>query len=94
MIGSNIMMIHILIDYLHGNTVSGWSSILASIWLLGGIIIFSIGIVGEYVVRTYMESKKRPRYFIEEKHIHKNKILLEDNSDTLTAGDGIIKVTE
>ena len=67
------MMCHILIDYLHHNTVSGWSSILASIWLLGGIGIFSIGIVGEYVGRAYMEAKKRPRYFIEEKKIHKNK---------------------
>ena len=67
---SGIMMIHILIDYFHGNTVSGWSSILASIWLLGGIAIFSIGIVGEYVGRTYMESKKRPRYFVEERRMH------------------------
>ncbi len=73
MLTSGIIMIHILIDYLHHNTVSGWSSILASIWLLGGIGIFSIGIVGEYVGRAYMESKKRPRYFIEEKKIHKNK---------------------
>lgn len=70
---SGIMMIHILIDHLHHNTVSGWSSILASIWLLGGIAIFSIGIVGEYVGRAYMESKKRPRYFVEEKKIHKSK---------------------
>ncbi|MBQ8306941.1 MAG: glycosyltransferase family 2 protein [Blautia sp.] len=70
---SGIMMIHILVDYLHNNAVSGWSSILASIWLLGGIAIFSIGIVGEYVGRAYMESKKRPRYFIEEKKIHKDK---------------------
>lgn len=73
MLTSGIMIIHILIDYLHHNTVSGWSSILASIWLLGGIGIFSIGIVGEYVGRAYMESKKRPRYFIEEKKIRKNK---------------------
>jgi glycosyltransferase involved in cell wall biosynthesis len=72
MLTSGIMMCHILFDYLHHNTVSGWSSILASIWLLGGIGIFSIGIVGEYVGRAYMEAKKRPRYFIEEKKIHKN----------------------
>ena len=73
LLASGIMMIHILIDYLHNNAVSGWSSILASIWLLGGITIFSIGIVGEYVGRAYMESKKRPRYFVEEKHIHQNR---------------------
>ncbi|MBE6041514.1 MAG: glycosyltransferase family 2 protein [Clostridiales bacterium] len=63
---SGLMMIHILWDYFHGNTVSGWSSILVSIWLLGGIGIFSIGLVGEYVGRAYIETKKRPRYFIDE----------------------------
>lgn len=73
MFASGIMMIHILVEYFRNNTVSGWSSILASLWLLGGIAIFSIGIVGEYVGRAYMESKKRPRYFIEEKKIHKDK---------------------
>ena len=70
---SGMMILHILIDYFHNNTVSGWSSILASIWLLGGIAIFSIGIVGEYVGRAYMEAKKRPRYFIEERKTQKNK---------------------
>lgn len=67
LLASGGMMIHILWDYLHGNTVSGWSSILASIWLLGGIGIFSIGLVGEYVGRAYMEAKKRPLYFVEER---------------------------
>lgn len=71
LLASGGMMIHILWDYLHGNTVSGWSSILASIWLLGGIGIFSIGLVGEYVGRTYMESKRRPRYYVEER-LHKH----------------------
>ena len=61
------VMIHILWEYFHDNTVSGWASILASIWMLGGLTLFAIGIVGEYVGRAYMESKKRPNYFVEEK---------------------------
>ncbi|MBO6147997.1 MAG: glycosyltransferase family 2 protein [Lachnospiraceae bacterium] len=64
---SGIMIIHVLWDYFHGNTVSGWSSILASLWFLGGVGIFSIGVVGEYVGRAYLEAKKRPRFFIEKK---------------------------
>ena len=61
------MMIHILWEYFHENTVSGWASILASIWMLGGLTLFAIGVVGEYVGRAYMESKKRPKYFVEDK---------------------------
>lgn len=58
------MVIHILIDHFCGYTVDGWSSILASIWILGGNILLSLGIIGEYVGRNYMETKNRPRYFI------------------------------
>ena len=61
-----VMLIHILIDYINNNVVQGWSSILASIWILGGNILLSIGVVGEYVGRNYMETKKRPRYFVSE----------------------------
>ena len=48
----------------HGNTVVGWSSLIISIWFCSGCIITTIGIVGEYVGRTYMEVKQRPRYAI------------------------------
>lgn len=44
----------------------GWPSLIASIWILGGILIFAVGLVGEYVGKTYMESKQRPRWLIEE----------------------------
>ena len=64
---SGFVMIHILWDYFYGYTVSGWASILASIWMLGGLTLFSIGVVGEYVGKTYMESKKRPKYYVAEK---------------------------
>ena len=63
---SVVMMIITLIDYLRGVTVPGWSTLTISIWLLGGIQLLSLGILGEYIGRTYMESKNRPRYFVSE----------------------------
>lgn len=57
------MVIHIVYEHYFGYTVSGWSSILMSIWVLGGAILLSLGIIGEYVGRNYMETKRRPRYY-------------------------------
>ncbi|MBQ3274918.1 glycosyltransferase family 2 protein [Candidatus Saccharibacteria bacterium] len=48
-----------------GQTVSGWTFIIVSIWLLGGGQMLAIGIVGEYVGKIYLETKRRPRYIIE-----------------------------
>lgn len=50
-----------------GNTVAGWASIVCIICFLGGIQLLSMGIIGEYVGKTYLESKHRPRYIISEK---------------------------
>lgn len=63
---SLITLVWTLICKIMGRTVAGWTSILASIWLLGGIQILSIGIIGEYVGKIYNEVKQRPRYIIEE----------------------------
>lgn len=57
------MIVHVFYEHYFGTTVSGWSSILASIWLLGGAILLALGIIGEYVGRNYMETKRRPRYY-------------------------------
>lgn len=57
------MVIHIIYEHYFGYTVSGWSSILMSIWVLGGAVLLSLGIIGEYVGRNYMETKRRPRYY-------------------------------
>lgn len=57
------MIIHIVYEHYFGYTVSGWSSILMSIWVIGGAILLSLGIIGEYVGRNYMETKRRPRYY-------------------------------
>ena len=57
------MIIHIVYEHYFGYTVSGWSSILMSIWVLGGAVLLSLGIIGEYVGRNYLETKRRPRYY-------------------------------
>ncbi len=54
-----------LIVYFMGNTVPGWTSLMLSIWLLGGLQLFAIGLVGMYIGKIYMEVKERPRYNIE-----------------------------
>jgi glycosyltransferase involved in cell wall biosynthesis len=51
--------------FILGNTVQGWSSMMVSIYFIGGIQIISLGIIGEYVGRNYQQSKGRPRYIIE-----------------------------
>ena len=54
-----------LIGYFSGETVSGWLSITLPLYLLGGIIMFSIGIIGEYIAKVFAEIKRRPRYFVD-----------------------------
>lgn len=58
-------MIYVLVAYFRGHTIPGWASLLFSVWFLGGLLLFSIGIVGEYIGKIYKEVKRRPRYFIE-----------------------------
>ena len=54
-----------LYEHLLGNTIIGWTSLLVSMWFIGGAILTAIGIIGEYVGKIYKEVKRRPRYFIE-----------------------------
>lgn len=62
---SLLMLIWTLVDWLLGKTVSGWASLMCSIWMIGGIQLLSLGVIGEYIGKIYAESKKRPRYIIE-----------------------------
>ena len=57
--------IHAFRSYITGNVVSGWTSIVLSLWFIGGLVLFSIGMVGEYIGRIYIEVKERPRYIVE-----------------------------
>ena len=60
-----------LYEHLLGNTIIGWTSLLVSMWFIGGAILTAIGIIGEYVGKIYKEVKQRPRYFIEKQIIQK-----------------------
>ena len=64
-LASILALLYILIVKLFGFTVPGWSATTASIWMLGGIQLLSLGVIGEYVGKIYTEAKARPRYFIE-----------------------------
>ena len=54
-----------LYEHLLGHTIQGWTSLLVSLWFIGGAILTAIGIIGEYIGKIYKEVKRRPRYFIE-----------------------------
>ena len=51
--------------FFHDNVVAGWTSLFFSLWTIGGLILLSIGIVGEYIGKIYLETKRRPRYFVD-----------------------------
>ena len=62
---SIIMLIYCLVVWILGKTVAGWTSIVISLWGIGGLILLSLGTIGEYVGKIYMEVKERPRFIIE-----------------------------
>lgn len=68
---SLIIMIYSVIVKILGNAVSGWTFIICSIWMVAGIQMLSLGIIGEYIGKIYSETKKRPRYIIAENLIKK-----------------------
>ena len=68
---SIIAMLYGVIGYFLGNSISGWSSLFCSIWFLGGVQLLCLGIIGQYVGKTYVETKERPRYIVEQFNIDK-----------------------
>lgn len=60
-----IMLIYVLCAYFMGRAVSGWPSLILSIWLVGAFILIGLGIIGEYVGKIYTEVKNRPRYNVD-----------------------------
>ena len=59
------MLLYTLVSFIVGHTVTGWTSTIASIWMIGGIQLLSLGIIGEYIGKIYNESKHRPRFIID-----------------------------
>ena len=64
-VASLVMLIYSLVRHALGQTVTGWTSLAISIWAIGGIQLLSVGILGEYIGKIYLETKKRPRYIVE-----------------------------
>ena len=62
---SLFMLLYALVSWITGHTVTGWTSTLASIWMIGGIQLLSLGVIGEYVGKIYNETKARPRFIID-----------------------------
>ena len=60
-----VIFVYVMVSLTVGHAMAGWGSLMCSIWLIGGFIMISLGVVGEYVGKIYLESKHRPRYHIE-----------------------------
>ncbi|MBE6050222.1 MAG: glycosyltransferase family 2 protein [Clostridium sp.] len=70
---SFIALIYSIVMKSMGNTVTGWTSLTLSIWMLGGIQLLSLGVIGEYIGKIYNETKQRPRFIISDKLIKNDK---------------------
>lgn len=64
-IGCVLAAVYALISYFTGNVVQGWTSLILSIWFIGGVQLMAIGLVGQYIGKIYVEVKQRPRYNID-----------------------------
>jgi glycosyltransferase involved in cell wall biosynthesis len=65
MVVSLVMIVYSLIQRLLGNVEPGWSSLIVSIWFLGGVQLLSLRVIGEYLGRVFQQTKNRPRYLVE-----------------------------
>lgn len=61
-----LMLLWGLYSYFWGTAVPGWTSLMVSLWLISGVVIMSLGVIGEYIGKIYIEVKQRPRYHIQE----------------------------
>ncbi|WP_078544119.1 glycosyltransferase family 2 protein [Litchfieldia alkalitelluris] len=75
--------VYFLLLKFSGNTTTGWTSLITSIWLIGGLQLIAVGLIGEYIGKIYKETKQRPRYIVEIDTYNlgfRNKV--ESNDDT------------
>ncbi len=78
---SIVMLAYSIYRWAIGATAMGWASVMCSVWAIGGLILLSLGIIGEYIGKIYLETKGRPRFLIRE-------ILDDDrNSDDRNIGN-------
>lgn len=62
---SIIAAVYALLSYISGSVTTGWTSLILSVWFIGGVILFALGLIGQYIGKIYSEVKERPRYNIE-----------------------------
>ena len=60
------MLIYSVVRWAMGATILGWASLICSVWAIGGLILLSLGVIGEYIGKIYLETKARPRFLIRE----------------------------
>ena len=60
------MLIYSIVRWAMGATILGWASVMCSVWAIGGLILLSLGVIGEYIGKIYLETKGRPRFLIRE----------------------------
>lgn len=75
---SIVMFVWCILQHFAGKTIVGWSSIMVSIWFLGGVQLICLGVIGEYIGKIYGETKHRPRYIIESV-LNEEKAMVEKN---------------
>ncbi len=63
---SILMAIYVLVSYVEHLSVPGWASLMLSLWFIGSMLLLSIGVVGQYIGKIYIEVKARPRYHIDQ----------------------------
>lgn len=61
---SVVVLIYSLVRHFTGHTIPGWTTTVLSVWAIGGLTMISLGVIGEYIGKIYLETKNRPRYFI------------------------------
>ncbi|GAA4828683.1 glycosyltransferase family 2 protein [Paenibacillus vulneris] len=93
LIGSTIFFIsfiagaYALIAKLIGNVVSGWTSIILSIWFIGGIQLIALGLLGEYIGKIYKEVKNRPKYCVDiDLTLNENELITTKSKDSISIG--------
>ena len=62
---SIVVLIYSLVRYFTGHTIPGWTTTVLSVWAIGGLIMISLGVIGEYIGKIYLETKNRPRFIVE-----------------------------
>lgn len=61
------MGVYVLVRHFTGETLEGWTSLMLSIWFCTGVLLMGLGLIGEYVGKIYIETKRRPRYRVSER---------------------------